>query len=143
MLVAPDVCFSLHSTLARSLNRNSIGAEGAKHVSEALKTNSTLQTLGYAAGIVFLLSAALDVCISCARLPLAAWTGMGLVQQAPSTSLKRSRATPPCSSCRTSPHTPFSLRELLFCACFCAKTSVAADTAFAILFAVSSATGWA
>ena len=28
---------------------NAIGAEGAMHISEALKTNSTLQTLKYAA----------------------------------------------------------------------------------------------
>ena len=37
--------FVLASTPARSLYENSIGAEGAKHISEALKTNSTLQTL--------------------------------------------------------------------------------------------------
>ena len=35
--------------LLRRLDRNDIRAEGAKHISEALKTNSTLQTLGCAA----------------------------------------------------------------------------------------------
>ena len=42
----PLTCaFCSRSTLARSMRVNSIGPEGAKHISEALKTNSTLQTL--------------------------------------------------------------------------------------------------
>ena len=42
---------TLHLTLDCSLYANGIGSEGAKALSEALKTNSTLQTLGYAAHV--------------------------------------------------------------------------------------------
>ena len=42
---APDVCFSLRSTPTGSLTNNSIGAEGAKHISEGLKANKALTTL--------------------------------------------------------------------------------------------------
>ena len=41
------------STLLRSLEENNLQAEGAKHVSEALKVNTTLQTLEYAAAPPF------------------------------------------------------------------------------------------
>jgi hypothetical protein len=41
------------STLLRSLEDNNLQAEGAKHVSEALKVNTTLQTLEYAAAPPF------------------------------------------------------------------------------------------
>ena len=34
-------------TLVRSVSRNQMGPEGAKAFSEALKTNSTLEVLGY------------------------------------------------------------------------------------------------
>ena len=39
--------------LARSLTRNKIGDEGAKHLSEGLKENKTLTKLEYAATLPF------------------------------------------------------------------------------------------
>ena len=45
--------FCLRSTLARSLHSNSIGDEGAKHISGGLKENKALTSLMYAAALRF------------------------------------------------------------------------------------------
>ena len=39
----------LRSTPSRSMDANMIRAEGAKHIAEALKSNSTLKQLSYVA----------------------------------------------------------------------------------------------
>ena len=55
------VCSLTH--LAHSLERNDLRPEGAKHLSEGLKANKTLQTLKYAANRLSPLSAAADSAI--------------------------------------------------------------------------------